>query len=259
MPGSILAETTRTGKLLQFTEEDHRYVIKDKESGNEEKELISVTTLIGNYHPKFDADGSIARNVALKRGVTVESVKAEWASAGPYGTRVHEYMEDLIRGNKPRNEPQDERERIVFEQVAHFFKNTLKPNFETMTPEKIICDYDLGIAGTIDFLGKDPRADQLIMMDWKTNTRMDVTPFGGKEQWCYPPVDHIPDCNYGHYQLQLNLYEYILKHAGYISPTIPVVKYLVHFHKDTGTTMYKVPDRKKEVEAIIEDYLSKKQ
>ena len=258
MPGSIIAETTRPGRVIQFTEEDHRYVIKDKKTGNEVKELISVTTLNGKYFPPFDPDGKTCANCAAKRGITVEAMRAEWDKtrdeASAYGTRVHEYMEDLIRGRKPRNTPENEKERIVFELGAKFVKK-IKPRLENIQPEKIICDEELGLAGTIDLFAKDPTSDQFVMIDWKTNKKIDMNTFFNR--YALPPIEHVPDCEFGHYQLQLNMYEYILKHAGYIPPKSVVLKYLVHLHMEKGLTVLKVPDKPMEVVAILEDYLSK--
>lgn len=259
MPGSVLAETTKTGKLLQFTEEDHRYVIKDKRSGKEEKDLISVTNLIHSYFPPFDPDGKVCASCAKRDNVTVEEMRARWDKnrddAATLGTRCHEYMEDLIRQRKPRNEPQNDKEKAIFEHMAHFYKDTIKPNFEQVTPEKIVCDIDLGLAGTIDFLAKDPKADQYIMMDWKTNKAINMESRFGK--YAFPPIEHIPDCEFGTYSLQLNLYEFILKHAGYIPPKAPVAKYIVHFQKLNGARVIQVPDRRREIEAILRDHLAK--
>ena len=260
MPGSVIAETSRPGQILQFTEDDHRYVIKDKRSGNEVKELVSCTTFIGRYFPPFDPDGSMCAKCAAKKGITAEAMRAEWDKnrdeAAAYGTRVHEYMEDLLKERKPRNTPENEKERIVFELGAKFVKS-LKPRIECIQPEKIICDADLGLAGTIDLLAKDPHADQLIMIDWKTNKKIEMDTFFNR--YAYPPISHIPDCEFGHYQLQLNLYEYMLKHAGYIPWSMPVVKYLVHLHMEKGLTTIKVPDKRREIEMLLEDDRSKQQ
>lgn len=258
MPGTVVTETTDASKILQFTEDDHRYVAKDKKTGEEVKELISSTTLIGQYFPAFDAD-DVAQRVAAKRGVTPEQLKAEWKAAGEaaaaYGTRVHEYMEDLLRGRTPRNTPQDERERIVFGYGAAFAKK-LKGMVTDIECEKTICDIPVGIAGTIDLFCRDARTQERIIFDWKTNKKISMNNDFGKHG--FPPIEHIPDCEFGHYSLQLNLYEFILKHAGYIDKHEHVRKVLVHLHKDTGASIINVPDKMPDIQAVLADYLTKK-
>ena len=265
MPGSVIAETTRPGKLIQFTEDDHKYVLKDKRTGEVQQAFTSVTTMIGEYFPKFDAEGQSLKSAAKEGGTEeeirarAEELRAKWKAAGDeaseYGTRVHEYLEDLVRGRKPRNIPRDEREQTVFALGAKFVWQ-IKPKLELIEPEKIVCDPEWGLAGTIDVLAKDPKADRMIIMDWKTNKKIDMDTVFGK--YGFGPIAHIPDCEFGHYALQLNTYEAILKHAGYIGRDVPVLKYLIHLHKDNGLRVLQVPDRQREVIALIEDFQRKR-
>jgi len=258
MPGTSIATTPDPNRIIQFTESDHKYVAKDK---NDKliKELISVTTLIGNYFPKFDAD-LMAPKVAVKRGLSVEQIKAEWKQAGEeasrYGTRVHEYLEDLIRGVKPRNIPENDKETKVFGYAAQLARK-IKSRFTDFKPEKIVSDVQLGIAGTIDLLCRDPRGDgSVVILDWKTNKQIRMIDQFGKKG--FGPVAHVEDCEFGHYSLQLNLYEFILKHAGYILRNTNVVKYLVHLHPDLGVNTIRVPDMQQEIINIVNDYLTNK-
>ena len=64
----------------------------------------------------------------------------------------------------------------------------------------------LGIAGTIDAIGVLPDGKR-VMIDWKTNARIDVTP--RFDVSCEYPLEHIPDTNFAKYMLQLSLYKYI--------------------------------------------------
>lgn len=260
MPGSVIAETSNPNNVLQFTEDDHRYVVKDRNTGDELQELVSCTTFIGRYFPPFDPTGIMCARSAAKRGITVEAMRAEWDKArddaAAYGTRVHEYMEDLLLGRKPRNEPLNNKERIVFELGAGFIRK-LKPNLTNIQPEKIICDPEIGLAGTIDLLATNPKDGHFVMIDWKTNKKIDLDTAYNK--YAYPPISHIPDCEFGHYQLQLNLYEFMLKHAGYIPESAIVDKYLVHLHMDKGVTQIGVPNKRTEIEALVQDKMSKQQ
>ena len=267
MPGSVIAATACPNKILQFTEADHRYVIRDKQTNQEIQELISATTLIEQYFPPFDANGISHNSACRQLGVdsalpptpVVEAKAAEirsvWKAAADYGTHVHEYMEDLMLGRPPRRTPENEKESTVFGLGASFARK-LKPKLENITPERIICDPEYGVAGCIDLLAKDPHADQLIIIDWKTNKEITTESFMHK--FGFPPIEHLPDCKFSHYSLQLNLYEFILKHAGYILPRIPILKYLVHIHPTKGVNVMAVPDRQREITDILNDHRAKK-
>lgn len=266
MPGSVIAETTIPGQILQFTEDDHRYVLKDKKTGKELRQLTSSTTLIDKYFPEFKSNEISLRSACRALGVDpnlppspiVEAkaaeIRAEWKGAADYGTRVHEYMEDLMRGRKPRNTPETEKERIVFELGAGFVKK-VKPKLENIMPERIVCDPYYAVSGCIDLLAKDPHTDQLIIMDWKTNKSISTY----SSEYAYPPISHFMNCKLSHYILQLNLYEFILKHAGYIPEHIKVLKYLVHLHQTKGVTVIPIADHFNDIVAILEDFKSKQE
>ena len=205
--------------------------------------IHSLTTNFTNTDTCTDYCKTCA-NCAAKRGITVEAMRAEWDKtrdeASAYGTRVHEYMEDLIRGRKPRNTPENEKERIVFELGAKFVKK-IKPRLENIQPEKIICDEELGLAGTIYLFAKDPTSDQFVMIDWKTNKQIRMDNEWGDT--FLSPIDTLPDCEYNLYGLQLAMYEHILKEGGFIEPNANVRKFICHFHAESGCKFHEIGDK----------------
>ena len=65
----------------------------------------------------------------------------------------------------------------------------------------------LGIAGQADLIGV-ARCGGLVIIDWKRSKAI------REDNWftCMrSPIAHLPDCNLVHYQLQLNVYRYILQ------------------------------------------------
>ena len=67
----------------------------------------------------------------------------------------------------------------------------------------------LKLAGSIDYICIKPNG-HFIIIDWKRSKKINTTPFMEK---CskFPGLTSLPDCNYYHYSLQLNIYKYILE------------------------------------------------
>ena len=64
----------------------------------------------------------------------------------------------------------------------------------------------LHVAGQADLLCVDEKGG-VVIVDWKRSKR--ITRHGWKHMKA--PLAHLPDANYYHYALQLNLYRYILE------------------------------------------------
>lgn len=161
------------------------------------KVYTSVSKVLSPYKEPFDRDG-IAKQVSKKTGQPVQEILAEWDSAAPYGTAVHEQLELFFRG---QDGPID----------------LIAPHLETLIqwrdtdaqfyPETILCHPTLPIAGTADLIVK--RGDgRYSIIDWKTNKSIYRSSFGGKMM--KGSLNHLQDCNFMHYSLQLSLYALML-------------------------------------------------
>jgi hypothetical protein len=73
--------------------------------------------------------------------------------------------------------------------------------------EWLVFKEDIKLAGSIDMVYRKPDGT-LAIYDWKRAKSMD---FENKWQKMYPPLSHLPDTNYWHYSLQLNIYRRILQ------------------------------------------------
>ena len=54
-----------------------------------------------------------------------------------------------------------------------------------------------------------------MILDWKTSARIAAAPRYGDHR-ALPPYAHLPDCNLAHYALQLAIYAWIVRNAGYM-------------------------------------------
>lgn len=196
--------------LLHFRAEDHVYTFQGRE-------LKSVTTLVDECFPKFDAD-YWAPVVARREGVSEAEIRERWEKnacrARDLGTEMHANIEHYyLSGELAR----DFDTRSLFEQFIA--GKTLYP-YRT---EWAVFDEDLGVAGTIDFL--ECRNGEFHVYDWKRSDKVMDKYLGrplkenryGKKG--YGAMRDVDDTSYWHYALQLSIYRYILSRKYGIQAT----------------------------------------
>lgn len=250
MPSCSTAKNPRD-ITITFTEEDHKYssIIND-----EEITYISGTTFISKFFSPFDPTGIITKKCAQKRGLTVEALKQEWKEKADkscvYGTKIHETMEDCLLGRTKRNKPIDLKEKLAMKNAERLSAKLLT-KLEILGIEKIIFDERLKLAGTIDLLARAKKDGKIYILDHKTNGYIDVE--NKYNKFGLPPIKHIPDTNFWHYTIQLNLYQYILKESGYIDKNEKIGMCLFHI-TENGVKTYTCDDRQKEISDMIELY-----
>lgn len=194
---------------IQFFEEEHKYIIDDSP-----EVYTSVTTFIGSFFEKFNADDVIFKmirngNFSKKyKGHTREQVKEMWETnkneACRLGTLLHKSIEDTFQ-NIPIDYNTDEIKK-EYTQFLQFVQNTK----DTIIPHRFewrIFDETHKIAGSIDAVFTTSDGKYMIY-DWK---RVKEIKKDNKFQSAKKPISHIPDTNYHHYCLQLSLYRYILE------------------------------------------------
>jgi len=217
---------------ITFIQEGHKYIHDD--TG---KELLSSTTFISKFFEKFDTE-KWSRHIANRDNMTVQEVVDMWGKKNQesrdFGTTVHNYAQSLIKKTKVP-EPRTGKEKVYFTAINKFFD---KENHEFFDAEKIIGSpvYELG--GQIDALSKTDKG--IFLVDWKTNKSIDMSGF--RDRRALEPIDHLQDCNYSKYSLQLSLYRYILekeynwKVAGqiliHLLPSGDYIKYDIEYLND---------------------------
>lgn len=255
MPSCSEAENP-FGINIVFNESNHSYksIIDNKEIN-----YISGTTFLNNFIPKFDPNDDIARRVADRRGITVEQIKSEWAeiakNATILGTKVHETIEDTLLKKEYRNNPENEKEKIMFSMAKKIGKRFLE-TIDILGVEKIVFDHRIKIAGTIDLFAKSKTSeDTYIIIDHKTNNKP-ITEENTYNKFLLEPISHIPDNNFYHYALQLNLYEYLLKSAKYVNKNSKFQLFLNHI-TEKEHKFIKLPNLQNEIKDLIIWYLIK--
>lgn len=194
-----------------------------------------VSTVLGRYKEPFDRM-AIATKTAKRQGLTVEEVLSDWDSSAPHGTAVHRQIEGIFRGV-------DYGDSLIQPHLKTFHQ--WRATGATFHPESILCHRGLRIAGTADLLVEKPNGVWSIV-DWKTNKAIYKNSFGGKMMKA--PLDHLEDCNWIHYSLQLSFYAVMLER--------PIEKLsLVHLPKGKESLEI-IPclDLRGEVEVILDEW-----
>ena len=219
-------------KNITFDEPTHIYTINGSSKG-----VISVTKLIGSMHAKFDADKIIQKMKASPNwpaspyfGKTDAEIKKQWndnaAQASTSGTALHLAIEEYLDGSIPTN-------KSIMESVewGYFleFWDQHKTILEPYRMEWSVYVEELKLAGQIDAVFRRKSDGAFFIYDWK---RAKEIKYENQFQNCLPPIDHLPDTNYWHYTLQLNIHRYILENY-YNMPVKDM--YLIVLHPDNKT------------------------
>lgn len=171
--------------------------------------------MLNNYFP-FDT-ARISALVAEKTQRTVDEVLTEWRQAASLGTSVHGYIEDLLHGaaNPPPREGSPIEAR-PFYPVAAEAVHAVTAKYDVVAVEAMVCSPKLGIAGTIDFIGRSKETGRLLIVDWKTSGSPSTGfRFSDFEEPCPQPLKHLPNNKYSRYAVQVLTYGYILRGDGY--------------------------------------------
>lgn len=223
---------------ILFIPEGHKYI--HEESG---KELQSVTQFISEFFEKFDTE-RWSNHIALRDNLTVEKVLDMWEkksiASREFGKLVHSYAESKIN-KKKKIIPTNRSERMYFNAVNEFMRNE---NHKFIEAEKIIGCPVYGIAGQVDAITKTKKG--LFIIDWKTNRSIDFLGYNDKR--CQKPIEHLQDCNYSKYSLQLSFYRYILE----IEYDLKISgQLLIHLAQDGRYEKYETDYLKDEIENML--------
>lgn len=209
---------------ILFIPDGHIYQINGKPPPK-----MSVTSVAHKFFPEFDADGIINKIFSKKNrtdkyiGMTKEQVKESWKKNGEeaaaLGTTMHAQIEDFLNGIEIKERTPEFCQFLDF--WAEFQRNC--PNLKPFRTEWLIYDEITGVPGCIDFCVEDENGN-LMILDWKRSKEIKES---NEWQKGFGPCAHLDDCNYNHYCLQLNIYEWILTH-NYGKKIIG--RFLVIFH-----------------------------
>jgi len=239
-----------------FDEEHHRYYIDGRVRAPR-----SVTQLVHEVAQEFDAPAAI---VAMRRGrnwsrrrreflhadgteMTDLEIAARWSENGRVqssrGTLMHFQIEQFLNGAVVE-EPHSP-EFAMFHRFREDFM--IARGLEPLRTELSLFHCGLQAAGQADLIARDAETGRIVILDWKRSKEIK---FKNPYQKLKPPLDHLPDCNYSLYCLQLNVYRYILESEYGLSVS---GMFLAVFHpNEIGPLCIEVPRLEREVALLVE-------
>ncbi|WP_276979149.1 PD-(D/E)XK nuclease family protein [Flavobacterium filum] len=212
--------------MIKFNKEDHSYT---DEHGND---YISVTTLIRKYSNEFDPMGEITRRYAFKHGMTVEQVREIWQEKANVslvrGKAIHKVLEDYMNTGIC-----DVEHDVIINQIKAL-KIAGRKSCEVM-----LYNEKYRLAGIADLIINGNE-----VYDYKTNKSFN---FSNKyNQKLQAPLDHLDDCEYNKYALQLSLYGYMVGNVKKLA--------ILWIDHDSNVEYIPVPYMKQEAEYLLQHY-----
>jgi ATP-dependent exoDNAse (exonuclease V) beta subunit len=215
------------GTIISFEEDEHKY------TDDKNRSYRSTTETIHSLFPEFERDEisfKCSQKKILKteayatvkdipeekvREVQKELLK-EWDEkcevACKLGNCLHRYAECILKNIPVDVEAFDMRSKKMVERLSEFL-SVLLSQYEFVEAEKIIFAPDYLLAGTVDLIMKNKTTGKFCIFDWKTNKQIQTEDCYGKKGREF--LEHLPDCNYWQYSLQLNVYRWMLLKEGY--------------------------------------------
>jgi ATP-dependent exoDNAse (exonuclease V) beta subunit len=203
-------------KNVRFVESTHTYYVNGSSKG-----IVSTTGFVHSFFGHFDAPAAIK---AMKKnaekwakhplnGKTDEEIMKIWSDSGKEasgkGTVMHLAIEQHLNGALYRI-PAEVLETPEWRYYMNFY-NDVKESLEPYRTEWEVWDDEHKLTGSIDMIFK--RKDgNFAVYDWKRSKEIKME---NRYQSGLGPMAHLPDTNYWHYTLQLNIYRWFLqKHYG---------------------------------------------
>lgn len=243
--------------MVKFIEDTHQYL-----SLEDQTPWVSVTQLIHKYQPKKDWN-LIAERYAKKHKMPVEDVKAKWRSenetAVNRGVKFHKQREEDLLSCQTIDEAGVVLK--IFPPFVDEFGHKIAPPQKLedgIYPELLVALNSAKICGQADYV--EIKEGKINIRDYKTNKEIKMNGFvswDGIEEHMEDPISGVPNCNYWHYALQLNIYGYIIRRNN---PKLKLGKLvLLHIQFDdtdevSGIVPYELPDMQAHVHNLVTHY-----
>lgn len=251
---TIPSELFTTFNDVTFHDIPHKYYYDNKE-------LISVTTIIHKYQEEFDGK-YWSENKAEVYKVKPKQILYAWDFINKLGTikgsAIHDYAENLFL-NKVYEYPK----KIILEEfgydpiineynitkkhVDNFYKDT-KNKLIPIRTEFVVYDKESLIGGMLDMLFYNVKAQEFQIWDHKTNK--DFTN-EMKNRHLLNELSLLEDCDLELYSLQLELYKHIIeKNCGIKLGKSYIVWYS---HNNKNYKVIETKDRAYYIKKILEN------
>ena len=237
-------------EFITFEEGPHIYTIHGEQG------YTSVTTWNHHHFPVFNSSkiiDNILNNPKHNTDptykyyiMTKKDILASWDNnrdtAASAGTKMHYDIECYFNGIFNENNS------IEFQYFKKFVADF--PQLKPYRTEWMVYYEEIKISGSIDMIFENPDGT-LEIYDWKRAKEIVYDTDFGKYA-ITPCISHLPDTNFHHYSLQLNMYKIILEHKYGKKVT---GLYLVCIHPDNPYKTYdriEVPILEKEMKDMLE-------
>lgn len=197
---------------IEFDEPTHRYTVNGTSDG-----WISCTGFLHMFFPHFDPDETIRKMMKSHKwpqnkyyGMTAEQIKAQWSASGKdaseAGTAMHLGIEMHHNDAEHLIEP-----AVKETKEWKYFENYWKDCGDDLVPfrtEWEVWSEEHKLAGSIDMIYYRKSDGKYVIYDWKRSREIKTQ---NDYENGYGPVKHLPNTNYWHYTLQLNVYKWFLE------------------------------------------------
>ena len=245
-------------KRITFEPIAHTYqILPDEVKENEFPETyISATTIIHKYFPEFESDKVIEKMMKASTwkkspyyGMTPDEIKTKWeenrVSAANKGTQVHDWIENFYL-NGCKSPCKEAEESKSFQNFMDFHNEYGWKPYRT---EWRVFTEQYKIAGSIDIIFEGSGPGKIKVYDWKNSKEIKTTNWYEKG---YHPLNHLPNCNFYHYSLQLNLYKWILE--NHYNLKVEEMGLIVVHESFPTYLKYDVKDMTKDIVNLFEHY-----
>jgi hypothetical protein len=221
-------------QFISFEEGPHIYTVC-----GERGVYTSVTTWNHHHFSPFNADDVIKNIVNSNKWnsdpnykyykMTPEEIKNSWNlkrdNASSSGTKMHNDIELFYNGVNVINHS------IEFQYFRNFIQDF--PDLKPYRTEWMVYYEEIKLSGSIDMVYENPDGT-LLIYDWKRC--QEITFESAFDKYANTTcISHLPDTNFWHYALQLNMYKTILEHK--YNKTV-VGLFLVCMHPDNKYKNY---------------------
>jgi len=246
-----------SGDFITFNPRFHQY----SSTNHPKKKFISGTKFLSSFFGEFDSD-AISAKYAKKHNMSQTAVLKLWARKGEVsreaGSLIHDYLERRLLGETVTHDkacfyPDFD----ITESAMSKIKNAdaaleeFLDKYEFIRAEMIVASLTHDISGMIDLLCRNKKTGRIVFADWKTNASID---FKNSWQSGLPPIDHLDDCSYNRYSLQMGIYQRIAVEETYLTGDDAIheniERVIIHI-KDDGHKFIPCPDLQKEVNDMI--------
>lgn len=213
----ILAKELSVFNRITFVEKNHSYLIDGQPSNSP-----SVTRLLKKFKQEFDKDAAAAR-VAKRMRVTTKQVLADWELNNLFsttqGSMLHKYIENYYCNKRVEFEGSfdglgyEEKKKIAenLPKLIGYFQNFYNDynHLLCIKNEIVLGDLDdTRVCGMSDMLCYNTKTDELEIIDYKTNKKMQEK---GKYGNLLYPFEDMSAGEINEYTIQLNTYKYFVE------------------------------------------------